>query len=211
MTTLEQVLNEIDCVGCFSRFRSDLKKFDPRKPCFGFTLQNGILVIAIIDVIGGVLGVLPMVIWLTAMTLFKDLMQSIREDLTLQPMESAKTVETSFTVFLAILCMVISVCLLEFYLAMLLLNATKKKKVTSCYLYWRLVVVVLLVILFILGAVILRSHVVGVLVLGTVVILYKIYCFWVVKIYVERIGTEPMDNMDSLPTVCGETEEFTKL
>lgn len=45
--------------------------------------------------IGGVLGVLPLVIWLTAMTLFKDLMQSIREDLTLQPMESAKTVEKS--------------------------------------------------------------------------------------------------------------------
>lgn len=51
MTTLEQVLNEIDCVGWCTQFRTDLKKFDPRKPCFGFTLQNGILIIAIIDVV----------------------------------------------------------------------------------------------------------------------------------------------------------------
>lgn len=51
MTTLEQVLNEIDCVGWWTQFREDLKKFDPRKPCFGFTLQNGILIIAIIDVV----------------------------------------------------------------------------------------------------------------------------------------------------------------
>lgn len=51
MTTLEQVLNEIDCIGWCTTFRDDLKKFDPKKPCFGFTLQNGILIIAIIDVV----------------------------------------------------------------------------------------------------------------------------------------------------------------
>lgn len=87
-----------------------------------------------------------------------------------------------------------------------------QKKVTSCYLYWRMVVVVLLVILFTLGAVILHAYILQIAILGTVVILYKLYCFWVVKVFVARIGTpEAGENMDSLPTVCGENEEFTKL
>jgi len=45
--------------------------------------------------IGAVLGVLPLVIMLVSLTVFKDLMRSIREDLQLMPMESAKTVEKS--------------------------------------------------------------------------------------------------------------------
>lgn len=45
--------------------------------------------------IGAVLAILPLVIMLVSVTVFRDLMQSIREDLSLLPMDSAKTVEKS--------------------------------------------------------------------------------------------------------------------
>lgn len=87
-----------------------------------------------------------------------------------------------------------------------------QKKVTSCYLYWRLIVVVLLIVLFVLGGCILKPYIVHIAILGTAVCLYKLYCFWVVKEFVGKIGTvSATENMDSLPTVCGENEEFTKL
>lgn len=71
--------------------------------------------------------------------------------------------------------------------------------------------VVLLIILFTLGAVILKQYIIPIVAVGATILLLKIYSFWVVKEFVARIGTDAADNVDSLPTVCGENEEFTKL
>jgi hypothetical protein len=51
MDTLIQIANEIEFAACWATFRQDLTKFDAGKPCCGFTLQNGLVVIAILDVV----------------------------------------------------------------------------------------------------------------------------------------------------------------
>jgi len=51
MDTLIQIAHEIEFAACWATFRQDLTKFDLSKPCCGFTLQNGLVVIAIVDVV----------------------------------------------------------------------------------------------------------------------------------------------------------------
>ncbi|XP_021958402.2 uncharacterized protein LOC110854283 [Folsomia candida] len=208
MDLLVQIRKEVDVAACCTAWCTDIKKFNVKKPCCGYTLHNGLVAIAILDVIGAVLAILPLVIMLVSVTVFRDLMQSIREDLSLLPMDSAKTVEKSFTMFLSILTLVISVSLLEFYLAMLLLH---QKKLTSCYKWWRLVVVVLIAILFGISSIIIEAYRIPLLVLGCILCGYKMYCYWIVTLYIATIGTMEKDSEMTLPTVCSEIDNFTQI
>jgi len=52
--TFELIAREVNIRQCCVDFTNDAKKFDFRKPCCGYTLANGILVIAFVDVVSWV-------------------------------------------------------------------------------------------------------------------------------------------------------------
>jgi hypothetical protein len=72
-------------------------------------------------------------------------------------------------------------------------------------------VVVLIAILFGIAAFIIEPYRIALLIAGTVVCLYKVYCYWIVTLYIERIGTVEKDSDITLPTICSETENFSKI
>lgn len=51
MDILVQIAQEIDIKACCTSFCKDAKKFNLMLPCCGYTLHNGLVVIAIFDVV----------------------------------------------------------------------------------------------------------------------------------------------------------------
>lgn len=86
-----------------------------------------------------------------------------------------------------------------------------QKKLTSCYKWWRLLVVILIAILFGTASIIVEHYRIQLFIFGTILCLYKAYCFWIVNLYIATIGTAEKDSEMTLPTVCSELNDFTQI
>jgi len=161
-------------------------------PCCGFPLRNGAIVLAIIDIIGSIFGTISSLITVVCVTLQKPGDSPMAEDgsfgtliATHRNQGITKLLEESSSAVYSVLGFVTLTCMVELFLAVILLKGAKRWDSAYCNVWWRTKLVIFVastaVVIF---AFIISDDRLEFAVGGIFGILYQTYALWVVKAFI---------------------------